>query len=119
VPINSLNAKTLAYFVYLKLILSFSNVICLFVNDLGRTEVVTKMLASWLISLSSCSLDLLVSTYSCVLILKKYKQSSFNKEKAIIYFIKNLAKVTKLKNKGLRQKLSRRLTEARLIALLK
>jgi hypothetical protein len=119
VLINSFNAKTLAYLVYLKLILSFSNVICLFTNDLRRIKAMTKMLVSWLISLNSCSLNLFMLTYSYVLILKKYKQFSFDKKKAIIYFIKNLAKVTKLRDKGLKEKLSRRLTKARLIALLK
>jgi hypothetical protein len=119
VPIDSLDAKTLAYLVYSKLISSFSNVICLFADDLGGTGAVTEMLASWLISLSSRSSDLPASTYPRVLILKKYEQSSFDEERATIHFMRNLAKVTKLRDGGLGEKLSGRLTEARLIALLK
>jgi hypothetical protein len=118
VPINSLNVKTLAYLVYLKLILFFSNVICFFADDLKRTKAVTKMLASWLISLNSCFLNLFVLTYLYVLILKKYKQFSFDKKRAIIHFIKNFAKVIKLKDKGLKEKLSGQLIKTRLGLLL-
>lgn len=119
VPIDSLDAKTLAYLVYSKLISPFSNVICLFADDLGGTEAVTEMLASWVISLSNRSPDLPASTLPRVLILKLCEHSSFDEERATVHFMKGLARVAKLRDGGLGQKLSGRLTEARLIALLK
>ena len=118
VPIDSLDAKTLAHLVYSKLISPFSSVICLFVDDLGGMEV-TDMLASWVISLSNRSSDLPASTYPQVLILKLCEHSGFDEERATVQFMRGLVRAAKLRDGGLGQKESGRLAEARLIAMLK
>jgi hypothetical protein len=119
VPMDTLNAQTLAHLVYSKLMSPFSNIMCLFADDLGGTGAVIELLASWVISLNSRSSDLPASTFPRVLILKICDHSSFDEEWATIHFMRDLARVIKVRGGGLGPKPSGKLTEARLIALLK
>lgn len=118
VPTDRLDTNTLAYLVYSKLISSFSTVIYFFADDLGETQALADILASWLVSLNNRSSDLPVSIYPRVLILKAKGYSRFKEEKATIDFMQELAKAARARNGSLVQRSNRRLSDERFNILL-
>jgi hypothetical protein len=97
------DSQTIANLVYTKLISPFSNVICLFPNDLGGMEGVARLLASWLMNLTISSSDLPSSTRPRILILKEWndlRHGMFDQQLATRAFIEKMAQEVESRNRN-------------------
>lgn len=69
-----LDHAALAHILYSKLIAPFSNIICLFAEDLGGLSVIVEILAVWLLGFSNRPSDLPLATRPRVMILTSWAE---------------------------------------------
>lgn len=84
---HAINPNILAQAIYIKLIMPFSTIICLFADDLGGTKGVAKLLASWLLTVKYFrSPELPPSTYPRILVLQRWQDvaATFDEKLATI-----------------------------------
>jgi len=116
---RTLDPTSLAHLVYSKLLVPFSNVVCLFADDFGGLAALARLLALWLATLSNRPSDLQPHTHPRVLILQQWHGNSpFDEQVTTRQFMLELGREIERKNGVLTRNRKGRLTMAELDHLL-
>jgi hypothetical protein len=118
---NGLDAYTLANTVYTKLISPFSNIICLFADDLEGLNSVARLLASWLLCYRSLPAEVPNTTSPRVIILREWndlENGIFDEKLATRSFMQEVYRQSDLRNRSQEQRFANHISQQDLDLLL-